>query len=98
MTSQFLSWFFAELMFVTLVFVSINFTKKPKSRRSHKEALQAFSSRGSSPFGATPFEENKRRYLEAIKNGKYRSKDLACKDLYDLDQEFYQCLESVYFD
>lgn len=76
--------------FLVVVILTLKFTKKEKKRKTHAEVLEKFGPGGT-------FEENKAKYIKAIKAGVYKSKELACRDLYDLDDEFYKCLEEVYF-
>lgn len=95
MPSPVLNLILAEILFLALVMVVINTTKKPKERKSHKESLVIFSA-NNLEFKGT-FEENRERYIQAVKEGRYKTKDLACRDLYDLDEEYYRCLEEVYF-
>ena len=77
-------------LFLAIVVLTLKFTKKEKRRKTHTEVLEKFGPGGS-------FEENKAKYIKAIKQGVYKSKELACRDLYDIDDEFYKCLEEVYF-
>lgn len=97
MSSTFLRLFLAEMLFMAVVLTFVNFTKKPKGRKTHKEALRHFSAKESDGDSTGTFESHREKYIKAIREGRYKTKELACKDLYDLDQEFYQCLESVYF-
>jgi len=85
----------AEFIFIGVALLLFNAAKPAKKRKSHKETLQIFVSENIGP--KTTFEENRDRYIQAVKEGRYRTKDLACRDLYDNDEEFYKCLEEVYF-
>jgi hypothetical protein len=85
----------AEIIFIGVAMLLFNAAKPAKKRKTHKEALQIFVSETVGP--KTDFEENRDRYIQAVKEGRYRTKDLACRDLYDNDEEFYRCLEEVYF-
>ena len=90
----------AELIFIGLIIVLVTITKKPKPRKNHREILSEEFRKVDSKVGdgkVSTFEENRDKYLEKIKSGKYSSKELACRSRYDIDQDFYQCLEEVYF-
>jgi hypothetical protein len=96
----FFEMFLAEAVLFAITIVAINLTKKPSKRQTHTEALRKFStSKTERPKEEEPdtFESHKNRYIKAIKEGRYKTKDLACRDLYDIDEEFYKCLEEVYF-
>lgn len=86
----------AELIFIGLIIALVTLTKKPKPRKNHREILSEEFRKVDSE-GVTTFEQNRDKYLEKIKSGKYSSKELACRSRYDIDQDFYQCLEEVYF-
>jgi len=80
----------AELLFIAVAILVLKATKKEKQRKSH---IDKFGTPGSSEF-----EINKKKYMDAIKAGKYTTKELACRDKYDVDEEYYKCIEQVYFE
>lgn len=100
-SSAFFEMFLAEAVLFVITIVAINLTKKPNKRQTHTEALRKFSTSGTDHLSKKEepdsFESHKNRYILAIKEGRYKTKDLACRDLYDIDEEFYKCLEEVYF-
>lgn len=89
------STFFAIGLFLIFGYIVYSSLKTERKRKSHREILG--SADVSKPTSEDSiFQQNRAKYLNAIKEGKYDAKNLVCRDLYDTE-DYFKCLEEVYF-
>jgi hypothetical protein len=79
-------------VFIGILFMS--YTKRSEKNKPHtyEESLSLLVE-----GKVEEFEKNRQTYLNAIKEGKYDKKKLACRGVTNINT-YYECLERVYFE